>query len=340
MRVLVVDDEADIRQLIRTVVAMKGYETLEAEDGLQALEMARQLTCDLIITDQEMPGMKGLELIARLKSEGHPARYLVVSGHDISGPQAAGLPIIVKPFTVDQLLSILEKLTSEKTLSEPERESRAAKRELMNAEVKGAVPESTDEASILISNVEEDHRILQNLFQDRGWTLYAAMSLDAASILLVDNIASVVITEQNLAFGNWRGVLDLAQALPQPPLVIVISRLADDYLWAEALNLGAYDVLAKPLVHAEVIGVLTSAWLQQFAGRMKAARDAYTEAAAHYNSVTAKYRDMLDHPDGPSAVRKAAENELRASQRYKAALKAYSTFLRRNHLSGLPETEL
>jgi DNA-binding response OmpR family regulator len=46
-----------------------------------------------------------------------------------------------------------------------------------------------------------------------------------------------------------------------PPLLIVASRTADEYLWAEALNLGAYDVLSKPYHPAEVIRVLSMAWL-------------------------------------------------------------------------------
>lgn len=113
MRVLIVDDKAGIRGLIRTVAAMKGYEILEAADGLQALEIAQRFACDLIITDHEMPGMKGLELIERLTSEGYPALYLLVSGFNVSIPQAAGIPTLAKPFTVNQLLRTLEKLTSD-----------------------------------------------------------------------------------------------------------------------------------------------------------------------------------------------------------------------------------
>jgi YesN/AraC family two-component response regulator len=147
MRVLIVDDEASVRGLIRTVAAMKGYETLEAEDGLQALEIARRFACDLIITDQEMPGLKGLELIARLTSENYPALYLLVSGFNVSGPQAAGIPTLAKPFTVNHLLSTLEKLTREQTLPNLERAWRAAKREWEEAKAEmdqiiGEVPSS------------------------------------------------------------------------------------------------------------------------------------------------------------------------------------------------------
>ena len=48
--------------------------------------------------------------------------------------------------------------------------------------------------------------------------------------------------------------------MAEPPVVIVTSRIADDSLWAEVLNLGGYDVLAKPFREAELIWALESAW--------------------------------------------------------------------------------
>ena len=56
-------------------------------------------------------------------------------------------------------------------------------------------------------------------------------------------------------------MLEQIALLAKPPYLVVTSRLADDYLWAEALNLGAYDVLPKPFETAEVERVLGSAWL-------------------------------------------------------------------------------
>ena len=50
--------------------------------------------------------------------------------------------------------------------------------------------------------------------------------------------------------------------LSNPPLLVVASRLADDRLWVEALNLGAYDVLAKPYVSREVVRTFSCAWLR------------------------------------------------------------------------------
>ena len=68
----------------------------------------------------------------------------------------------------------------------------------------------------------------------------------------------VVICESALPDGTWRDVLDKINTLTQPPSLIVTSRLADDYLWGEVLNLGGYNVLAKPFRESEVTHVVAS----------------------------------------------------------------------------------
>jgi hypothetical protein len=57
----------------------------------------------------------------------------------------------------------------------------------------------------------------------------------------------VVVCDEKLPDGTWRDVIALIGPLHNPPPLIVASRLADDRLWAEVLNLGGFDLLAKPL---------------------------------------------------------------------------------------------
>lgn len=70
--------------------------------------------------------------------------------------------------------------------------------------------------------------------------------------LLRSHQISVVVCERDLRPHSWKDLLAGACDLPKPPLVIVTSRHADDYLWVEALNLGASDVLAKPFDTGEL----------------------------------------------------------------------------------------
>jgi DNA-binding NtrC family response regulator len=69
----------------------------------------------------------------------------------------------------------------------------------------------------------------------------------------------VILTEAILADGTWRDVLDLARGVVPAPTVIVTDIAADASFWAEALNLGAYDLIAQPFATAEVRRILSYA---------------------------------------------------------------------------------
>jgi CheY-like chemotaxis protein len=93
------------------------------------------------------------------------------------------------------------------------------------------------------------------------WTLAATDDLPAAAARLQNHGVPIVLCERESVSGTWKDVLERVGTFSVPPLLIVASRTADEYLWAEALNLGAYDVLSKPYQPAEVVRVLSMAWL-------------------------------------------------------------------------------
>jgi DNA-binding NtrC family response regulator len=72
----------------------------------------------------------------------------------------------------------------------------------------------------------------------------------------------VILTETRLSDGTWNDVLSLTRELGLPSVVIVTDRLADDLLWAEVLNLGAYDLLVQPFDAGEVQRILLNACSQ------------------------------------------------------------------------------
>jgi len=124
--------------------------------------------------------------------------------------------------------------------------------------------QSTKGAEVLkvlsISPTAEDHVSLQYIVGRSTWTLFTADRLHTAVTILRENDISVIICERHLLPGQWNDVLDAINDLPNPPSLIVASRLADDRLWAEALNLGAWDVLAKPFDSTNVLRSVKSAW--------------------------------------------------------------------------------
>ncbi|MFO0705288.1 MAG: response regulator [Nitrospira sp.] len=78
--VLVVDDEDQIRQLIRETLEQAGYEVQEASDGKQGLERYRAKPADLVIMDILMPDQDGLESIMTLRREFPAARVIAITG--------------------------------------------------------------------------------------------------------------------------------------------------------------------------------------------------------------------------------------------------------------------
>ena len=111
-----------------------------------------------------------------------------------------------------------------------------------------------------VSPTEEVHFSLQDIFSHSKWKLSKTHSLASAMAFLRTQKTPVVLCETDLLPGTWRDLLEQVTRAPNAPAVIVSSRLADDRLWAEALNLGAWDVLARPFVKSEVVRAVSAAW--------------------------------------------------------------------------------
>ena len=107
------------------------------------------------------------------------------------------------------------------------------------------------------SNVE-DRQSLLSILDSNGWTIQGAKSIREAIRLLKDR-PSLILCEQNLPDGSWKDIFREAQKLDNPAPFVVVSRSADERLWAEVLNLGGFDVLLRPFVRNEVERVMNMA---------------------------------------------------------------------------------
>jgi DNA-binding response OmpR family regulator len=111
---------------------------------------------------------------------------------------------------------------------------------------------------LVVSADDEVHSSLHHILRS-DCRLHRAGGRGDAVSLVRKYRPKVVICDQTLADGDWRDFLmDLEDEEQAPPL-IVSSRLADDRLWAEVLNLGAFDLLTKPFTASEVSRVVQMA---------------------------------------------------------------------------------
>jgi DNA-binding response OmpR family regulator len=108
--ILVVDDEEDIRTVVRQMLTGAGYLVLDAEDPNQALRLAGQQHVDLLLTDVVMPLMRGTELAQRLLAVVPSAKVLLMSAYKVAEITASGHPFLAKPFTPEILLDRVREL--------------------------------------------------------------------------------------------------------------------------------------------------------------------------------------------------------------------------------------
>jgi two-component system, OmpR family, KDP operon response regulator KdpE len=107
--ILVVDDEAQIIRVLKTTLSSQGYGIRTASDGEEALQLVKDWTPDLIVTDLRMPNMDGLELCRHVRTQSRvPIIVLSVKGEEtikVEALDAGADDYITKPFSVNELLA-------------------------------------------------------------------------------------------------------------------------------------------------------------------------------------------------------------------------------------------
>src|SRR5437899_3126799 len=116
-KILVVEDEADIRELLRYSLTQEGYAVEEAADGAEALDRITRRAPDLVLLDLMLPRMSGLELCRRLRANGDTAQMpvIVVTAKSAEVDRILGLEMgaddyVVKPFSPREVVARVKAL--------------------------------------------------------------------------------------------------------------------------------------------------------------------------------------------------------------------------------------
>lgn len=116
-RILAVDDSPSMRDMVRITLTGAGFDVTPAADGQAALELARQSSFDLVLSDVNMPNMDGISLIRALRAQSAyrhtPILMLTTEGsmeRKREGKDAGATGWIVKPFDPDQLVATMQRV--------------------------------------------------------------------------------------------------------------------------------------------------------------------------------------------------------------------------------------
>ena len=112
---------------------------------------------------------------------------------------------------------------------------------------------------LLVTPNEEDRTMLEKILCGPSWCLLSAASCSEALLIVQSMPVPVVICERVLPDGDWQALLKKLGPKTTGLSLIVVSRIADERLWAKVLNLGGYDVLLTPFEEIEVLRVADSA---------------------------------------------------------------------------------
>jgi two-component system response regulator MprA len=120
-KVLVVDDDAGVRQAVGRALAFEGYDVIQAADGAEALESVEEHSPDALVLDLVMPGTDGLDVCRRLRATGNDVAVLVLTARHELSDRVAGLDAgaddyLVKPFALEELLARLRALVRRVTV--------------------------------------------------------------------------------------------------------------------------------------------------------------------------------------------------------------------------------
>ncbi len=115
MRILIIEDEAPLRRQIVERLGSEGYTVDESGDGQEGLYLASEYPLDLAIIDLGLPGMPGLEVISRLRADGHTLPILILTARGkweekVTGLEAGADDYLVKPFHMEELLARIKAL--------------------------------------------------------------------------------------------------------------------------------------------------------------------------------------------------------------------------------------
>src|SRR6266404_9461300 len=119
--ILIVDDEASIRQSLRGVLEDEGYKVGDAPSGETCLELLKKRTFDVLLLDIWLPGIDGLETLERIRTLDDPPEVIIISGHGtietaVRATKLGAFDFLEKPLSLEKTLILVKNAAEAKKL--------------------------------------------------------------------------------------------------------------------------------------------------------------------------------------------------------------------------------
>ena len=119
MKILIADDDKNLRMVLKNELTETGFEVSEAENGKKTIDMLKKDEYDVLILDLNMPGLNGIDVLKKIKKLDIPTETIMLTAHAtvstaVEAMKLGAYDFITKPFQMDELIAISEKAFEKK----------------------------------------------------------------------------------------------------------------------------------------------------------------------------------------------------------------------------------
>lgn len=230
-RILVVDDQMGMRLSLKGILTKRGYTVAVAEDGVQALEMARQTEYRLILMDIKMPGLSGVETFIKIKAFSPHTTVIMMTAFAAEDEirlaiQEGAYAIISKPFAMEQMLAIIKECLDKRTLV------------------------------LIVDDQLESANLLKDIFEKRGYRVCVVDSGEECLKEVSQRRYQVILLDIKLPGIDGVETLRRVKELRPDVCVIMMTGCATEDLIEKALRKDSFACVRKPFDIDNVLQVI------------------------------------------------------------------------------------
>ena len=246
MKVLVADDDAELRAVVVEYLEGHGLETIEAVNGLELLLHVKRARPDAVVLDLRMPRLGGLEAMKRIRAFDPSIRIVVVTAEvdDMVRGEASALgarAVLGKPIAFAELLAALGASATFAVASPPEADPTPAP-------ATGHPRGVRSPARVLVIDDDDAVReLLAEFLTLRGYEVAQAARAAAGATAIAQSTPDIVLLDIDMPGLSGADALPTIRAMAPRAVVVMVSGTDDEAVAKRTLAFGAFDYLVKPI---------------------------------------------------------------------------------------------
>ena len=218
--ILVVDDLKSIRMTLGRVLEDEGYNVVLAEDGYQAIEVAKQTSFDLIFMDIKMPGINGVQTFREVKKINPQAAVIMMTAYSVEdlvreALEEGAYAVVYKPFDIENIVSIIES---------------ALRKTLI----------------LIVDDRFADRETLKAILEERGYSVVTASSGAEALARVKEKRFDIIFLDVRLPDIDGAQLFEQVEAIDPEVAVIMMTGYSEEESVKRAISQGAYTCIYKP----------------------------------------------------------------------------------------------